>query len=307
MSNKILITGVEGFIGYNLMKGCLKKGYDVLGGVQSKNKLIKLKNKENHKNLNLIEFDITKPKRWDKRKLENIDYIFHLAAQTNLKKSFIDPVKDLEVNVVGTINLLNLFKDVPIKNFILASTGSVYGNPIYTPTDEKHPTNPTSPYGLSKLFAEKYCILYNNLYDINVKIIRLFNPYGPNQNDRLISNWIRKIKNKEYIEIFGDGKQKRCFTYIDDVVDAFLLAMKNKSKNIIFNIASKDSFEIKDVVKKLEKISKTKINIRYLAENPHDIKIIESDISLAENILKFKSKISFEEGLRRCYVSYIKN
>lgn len=180
-----------------------------------------------------------------------IDLVFHNAAS---KKSVCleDPRKDLDVNGKGTLNLLMVANDYKVKKFVHASTGSVYGRPQYFPHDENHPLVPASYYGVSKLAGEKYVMLYKDLYDMNVTVLRYFHVYGSRQESGelggVVAIFARKLKEKQRPTIHGDGSQQRSFTYVLDVVAAnFMVAIDDRANGEVYNCASSIKVTVKEL------------------------------------------------------------
>lgn len=239
---KALVTGGAGFIGSHLAEELVSRGFPVVSiDDYSAGKKFNLQHLKKYKNFTEAKCDITDMKRLP-RYFRNIDIVFHNAAS---KKSvcLIDPRRDLEVNGTGTFNLLEQSRKFKIKKFIHASTGSVYGEPKYFPTDEKHPTDPVSYYGTSKLAGEKYVQVFQKLYGLNTTILRYFHVYGPrqeyNQFGGVVSIFLKNLLNNERIQIFGSGKQERSFTYVKDIVKANLLsATKYETNGEVYNCAS---------------------------------------------------------------------
>lgn len=254
---KALVTGGAGFIGSHICEELVTRGFEVISiDDYSAGKKFNLAHLKKYKNFSEVNCDITDSKKLEKC-FKGVDVVFHNAAS---KKSIclIDPLRDLEVNGGGTFNLLELACKYKVKKFVYASTGSVYGNAKYFPTDEKHPTDPVSYYGASKLAAEKYVGIFNYLYGLNTTILRYFHVYGNRQEfsdyGGVISIFTSKIVSGKNPVIFGTGKQERSFTYIKDVVEANLLvAISDKTKGEIYNCASAIKITINDLCRHMLK------------------------------------------------------
>jgi len=214
---KAIVTGGAGFIGSNLVKSLLEDGLYVISiddySAGKERNLIDLKDKYS-KNLQVVNCDITDKSELSKY-FEDIDVVFHQAC-SKMTICLKNPLRDLEVNATGTFNLLELARDSGVKKFVHVSTGSVYGIAKYFPTDEKHPVNPTSYYGVSKLAGEKYVRVFAHLYGLNTSILRYYHVYGPKQDSGsyggVIGIFCEKAIKNEDITIYGDGKQIRSFT-----------------------------------------------------------------------------------------------
>ncbi len=250
---KALVTGGAGFIGSHLCEELVTRGFPVISiDDYSAGKKFNLQHLKKFKNFTEIKCDITDPLKLG-RYFKGVDIVFHNAAS---KKSvcLIDPRRDLQVNGGGAFNLLEQAIKHKVKKFVHASTGSVYGEPIYFPTDEKHPTNPVSFYGASKLAAEKYVHIFHHLYGLNTTILRYFHVYGNRQEfsdyGGVISIFTSRLSEGKTPIIFGTGRQERSFTYVKDVVRANLLvAIRNQTNGQIYNCASAIKITINDLCK----------------------------------------------------------
>ena len=248
---KALITGGAGFIGSHIIEELVTRGFPVVSvDDYSAGKKINLKHLHRFKNFKEVDCDVTDIKRLS-RYFKGIDIVFHNAAS---KKSvcLLNPRRDLEVNGSGTFNLLELSKKNKVKKFIHASTGSVYGEPKYFPTSEKHPTDPVSYYGVSKLAGEKYVRVFQQLYGLDTTILRYFHVYGSRQEFNefggVVAIFTRNLIENQKPVIFGSGQQERSFTYVKDVVKANLLvAIKKESSGEVYNCASGIRVTINDL------------------------------------------------------------
>jgi len=256
--HKALVTGGAGFIGSHICEELVTRGFQVISiDDYSAGKKVNLKHLKKYKNFTEVKCDIT-----DMKKLpacfKGVDIVFHNAAS---KKNvcLINPRRDLEVNGTGAFNLLELAVKNKVKKYIQASTGSVYGEPEYFPTDEKHPTGPVSYYGVSKLAAEKYVQIFHNQFGLNTTILRYFHVFGQRQEFNefggVVSIFTRNFVNNERPVIFGSGKQERSFTYVKDVVKANLLvATKEETNGEIYNCASAIKVQINQLCQKIAEI-----------------------------------------------------
>lgn len=260
-----------------------------------------LKDFSNNPNFREVDCDVTDYNQL-KQYFDGVDIVFHEAAS---KKTIClkDPRRDLEINAKGTFNVLELAKDFGVKKIVHASTGSVYGEALYFPQDEKHPLNPTSYYGVSKLAGEKYAKAFEHLYDMDITILRYFHVYGPRQEysdvGGVVSIFGRRALANQPLIIFGDGTQQRSFTYIKDVVAAnILVAAKKETKGECYNCASGIRVSIKELADKILSIlGKTHLQIEYQDWTPGDIKIFDVDNSKLKS-LGFEFKTDFGQGLR---------
>jgi len=252
----VLVTGGAGFIGSHLVDFLLKRGnrvivYDNFDPFYTG----KEQNIVHHfgdSNLTLLKADILDYKALSSA-MRNVDVVFHEAAQPGIRYSIQNPKKVHEVNVTGTLNVLRAALANQVKKVIHASSSSVYGSAKYLPFDEKHPTNPNSPYAASKLAAEKYCLVFHEVYGLNVVVLRYFSVYGPRQRpDQVIRIFVSNALSGRPITIYGDGKQTRDFTYIDDVVRATLRVAEVKTDEILINIGSSKRITINMLFKTIK-------------------------------------------------------
>lgn len=251
----IMVTGGAGFIGSNLIDILISHGYSiaVIDDLSTGNK----DNLPENIRLHRVDvrsaavhriFDIEKPK-----------YLFHLAAQLNVRRSVSDPAFDADVNVMGVINLLQSARDAGVEKIIFTSTGgAIYGEQEYFPADEKHPTNPDSPYGITKLTSEKYIQFFYKTYGLKYNIFRLANIYGPRQSvigeAGVVAVFYDRMLAGEEAVINGDGNQTRDFVYVGDVVNALVKAIDHEECDI-FNIGTSKETSILELFRTMREIS----------------------------------------------------
>ena len=223
-----------------------------------------------------------------------------MAARAGVRASIRHPKLYNDININGTLNLLNLTLKHEVEKFIFASSSSVYGCYKYLPINEDHPTQPISPYGISKLAAEKYCLFFDKAYGLKTICIRIFTAYGPRQRpDEAICKFTKLIFSDKPVTIYGDGEQVRDFTYIDDIVNGFILAMKKNVHGIALNIGSGRKVSVNELVDLLEKYSKRKVKRVYVEKHVGDVPATHADISKARQLLGYKPKVDIEEGIKR--------
>ena len=299
---KAIVTGGAGFIGSHIVEELVNNGIETISiddySAGKSENLIHLKHLPN---FHEVKCDVTDQKELEKY-FPGVDVIFHQAAS---KKTIClkDPKRDLDVNAKGTFILLELAVKNKIKKFIHASTGSVYGEAKYFPQDENHPLNPTSYYGVSKLGGEKYVKVFENLYGLDVTVLRYFHVYGPRQESSdvggVVSIFARSILKGKPMRIFGDGTQQRSFTYVKDVVKANILAAsKDTSRGQVYNCASGIKVTVKELADMTSEILNSK-NHKIIFEDwlPGDIKVFDIDNSKIKKDLQIDFITNFKEGL----------
>ena len=301
-----LVTGGSGFVGSHMCDALVKAGVrtisidDYIAG-KSEN----LAHLQEYDNFSEVSCDITNMDALSSL-IEDIDVIFHQAAS---KKTVClrDPRRDLQVNGGGTFNLLELARDRGVKKFVHASTGSVYGEAIYSPQDENHPVAPTSYYGVSKLAGESYVNAFNKLYDLDTTILRYFHVYGPRQEDGefggVVAIFMRKILEGLPLLIFGDGTQERSFTNVSDVVSANLRsAYTPEASGKIYNCASGISVTVKELAEQVAAIAGVvDVKIEYGDWTPGDIRKFDIDNSKICAELGMEFEKDFTQGLEKTW------
>lgn len=300
--NKALVTGGAGFIGSHIVEELVKIGVETISidnyfAGKSEN----LEHLKSFSNFHEIECDITDLSRLEPI-FDGVDVVFHEAAS---KKTIClnNPRLDLEINVKGTYNLLELSVKHGVKKFVHASTGSVYGEAQYFPQDEEHPLVPTSFYGVSKLAGEKYVKVFHHLYGLDCTVLRYFHVYGPRQESSdvggVVSIFTRKILEGQPITIFGDGTQQRSFTFVKDVVKANLLAASTPgTKGEVFNCASGIKVTIQQLAYMVARILNVENpQIQYCDWTPGDILIFDVSNAKIREKLGMTFLTNFEQGL----------
>lgn len=306
----ILVTGGAGFIGSHLCKRLINEGNSVIcvDNLFTGN-ILNIKELLNNEKFTFIEHDITIPFDVDK-----IDQIYNLACPASPIHYQCNPVKTIETNILGTINVLNIAKKNKAR-ILQASTSEVYGDPIIHPQKESYcgnvnPIGPRACYDEGKRAAETLFFDYHRQYGVDIKVIRIFNTYGPNmRNDdgRVISNFISQAINNLDITIYGDGKQTRSFCYIDDLIEGMIKFM-NTPLDITgpINIGNPCEITINELARTIISLTDSKSKITHLEPQEDDPKKRKPDISLACSILKWEPKINQEDGLKKT-IEYFKN
>ncbi len=304
----ILITGCAGFIGSHVLDRLLGMGENVIGVDNFDlfyDPAIKMRNIQHNmdsENFILYRADIRDKKQMEKVfKENNVETIIHLAARAGVRPSIDDPVLYEDVNIKGTINLLELSKVHRIGNFIFGSSSSVYGINEKIPFSEDDPVDKAiSPYAASKRACEIFCNTYHHLYGIPMACLRFFTVYGPRQRPEMaIHKFTRMIDQGKEIEMYGDGKSRRDYTYIGDIVDGITAALYRKSGYEIINLGNSDVVALRDLVYLIEGNLGKKARIKQLPDQPGDVPVTYADISKARKLLGFIPRVSIEEGIER--------
>lgn len=302
-NKKVLVTGGAGFIGSNLVRHLIKTGNSVtvldnfMSGYRS--------NLDAFASLHIIEGDV-RDKSTVEIAMKGIEIVFHLAASVGNKRSIEQPTTDAEINVLGTLNVLEAARKEGVRKIVVSSSAGIFGELKTMPIREDHPIEPDSPYGCSKLYEEKICLAYAKLYDIEAVALRYFNVYGPNQRFDAYGNAIpifvfRMLRN-EPITIFGDGEQTRDFIHVDDVVQANIKAADSEGVSGAFNIASGKKVTINRLIEIITK-DKNGIKIEYGPIRPGDVLHSLAAISLAHQNINFIPSVDLEKGIEE-YVAW---
>ncbi|OGS19486.1 MAG: Vi polysaccharide biosynthesis protein VipB/TviC [Elusimicrobia bacterium RIFOXYA2_FULL_50_26] len=300
---KFLVTGGAGFIGSNIVEELLRK----------KHKVRVLDNfstgKMEHirpflKGIELVRGDLRKNTDLVKA-LKGIDYVFHQAALRSVPRSVDDPLSTNNVNITGTLNLLINARKAGVKRVVYASSSSVYGDNKKLPQKEDAVPGPLSPYATSKLAAENYCQVFAKTFGLETVSLRYFNVFGPRQDpdskySAVIPRFIEAAFKGEPIEVHGDGKQSRDFTYIANVVNANILAALTPGvSGQVFNVACNESYSVLDIAHAIEKAVNIKFVINHTPARAGDVRRTCADISKASKLLKYKPLVRFNDGLKK--------
>ena len=310
----VLVTGCAGFIGYKVSEILLDAGHAVIG-VDNLNDAYDVRLKEwrlsqikGTPGFNFHQVDIVDRQQVGKIFHENpLDAVVNLAARAGVRQSVKDPWCCYETNVFGTLNLLELCRETSVKKFVLASTSSVYGD-SKLPYREDAPTDrPLSPYAASKKAAEVACYAYHRLHSLDVSVLRYFTVYGPaGRPDMSIFRFIRRIADGDAITLYGDGSQKRDFTYVDDVARGTKAALKPLGFEVI-NLGSDRSLQLREVIHLIEEALGQRARIETMARHPADVPATWAEIAKARHILDWQPLVSFQEGLQQAVEWYGQN
>lgn len=304
---KILVTGFAGFIGSHLIENLLSDENEIIG-IDDFNDFYDPKIKERNiskirgdKRLQFVKGDIR-----DKVLIESIfttfkpEIVIHLAARAGVRPSLKNPILYEEVNVLGTLNLLEGARNNGCTKFIFGSSSSVYGECKNIPFKESEDNlKPISPYGVTKLTGERHCYTFHHLYKIPIICLRFFTVYGPRQRpDLAIYKFTKLIDEGNPIPVFGEGRYKRDFTYITEIIDGITGSINFNTDGFeIFNLGESKTTSVIDLVKLLEDATGKKAIIDWQPEQPGDVPITFADVSKAERFLGYKPKTKPEEGI----------
>lgn len=301
---KVLVTGGCGFIGSHIVETLLEKDYEVF--VIDNLSSGKRENISNG-NVKIHVKDVTDEKVIDIVKEIAPQYIIHQAAQVSVPFSIENLVQDTDINIKGTINIIEGARQSGVKKIVFASSAAVYGNPEYLPVDIKHPTNPLSPYGLSKLTVEKYLALAKKIYGLDYTVLRYSNVYGPRQDalgeGGVIAIFSERITSDKSVKIFGNGEQTRDFIYVKDVAHANVKALKYGNE-LILNVSSAEKISINDLYNTINDILNKNVIPNYEQERAGDIVHSLLDNSNTIEELKWKPSFSLKEGLEKTLEYY---
>ena len=304
----ILVTGGAGFIGSHLCGRLIREGHRVVcldNFDDFYNPEIKRRNIQEaigEEQFELIEGDIRDIELIERIFREHsLDIVAHLAARAGVRPSIDYPKLYEEVNVQGTINLLEACREFGIKNFIFASSSSVYGGNSKVPfSEEDRVETPISPYSATKRAGELLCYTYHRLFDINITCLRYFTVYGPRQRPEMaIHKFTRLIDGNERVPMYGDGQSMRDYTYIDDIIDGTLEAISRNQGYEIYNLGEFHTTRLIDLIRMLEGTLGKKAIIETLPEQKGDMPITYANIKKARKMLNYAPRVSMEEGIGR--------
>lgn len=302
----ILITGGAGFIGSHLSDRLLNLGHSVVCVDNFDNfyareiKEYNIANSINNVNYKLVENDITDITAINSLfKKYKISIVVHLAAKAGVRPSILNPFSYYDVNVRGTLNLLEAMKNHNVRKLIFASSSSVYGNNPKVPFSESdNVDNPISPYAATKKSAELLCHTYHNLHGFDIFCLRFFTVYGPRQRpDLAINKFVSNILNGHPVEMYGDGKTARDYTYVDDIVDGIIESIFRVGGYEIINLGESRTIQLSHLILLLEKHLNRRADIIQFPLQPGDVSITYANINKARSLLSYNPKWDFEDGI----------
>jgi len=296
--SKALVTGGAGFIGSNVVRLLAEEGYDVLviDNLSSGHR----KNLDQVKSVRFTEADV-RDEAAVTRAMEDAEVVFHLAASVGNVRSIEQPIDDSEVNILGTIRVLEAARRAAVRKLICSSSAAIFGELRHLPIAEDHPAEPDSPYGVSKLAEEKMCLVYSKLYELDAVCLRYFNVYGVNQRYDAYGNVIPIFADRllrcEPLIVYGDGEQTRDFVNVIDVARANLLAARSSGVSGAFNVGSGVSISVNQLVGMMMNASETSVPVNHVEPRKGEVRDSRADISAAHDVLAYEPTIHIEQGL----------
>lgn len=305
---RYLVTGGAGFIGSNTVDELVRRGHSVvvlddLSAGKEEN-LAEVRNKITFIKGSITDLEVVR------KAMHEAEYVLHLAARTSVPRSVKDPIETNRINVDGTLNVLVAAKDAKVKRVVFAASSSAYGETPTLPKVETMQPAPISPYGVTKLVGELYAQAFGKCYGLENVCVRYFNIFGPRQDpgspySGVLSKFCAAFLEDAQPVIFGDGEQSRDFTYVENAVQANLLACEAPSASgDVFNVGTGSRFTLNQTVELLCQISGKRLEAKYEPPRDGDIRDSQADIALAREVLGYDPQVGFEEGLRRTFQWY---
>src|SRR6202050_2570608 len=300
-----LFPGIGGFIGSSLAQELLRRGEQVRGvdnfSTGKRENLAEILGQIDFREADILDLEATKSA------CAGADYVLHQAAIPSVPKSVLDPIGSNRANIDGTVNVLVAARDATVKRVVYAASSSAYGDTPTLPKHEAMRPDPISPYAVAKLASEHYMISFYRCYGLETVALRYFNIFGPRQDPSspysgVLAKFISQMLNGQQPTMFGDGEQSRDFTYIDNAVEANLLACKAPTQQVagkVFNVATGRRVTLNETFRLLQPLTSHSGSPLYCAERGGDIKHSLADISAAEKHLGYKPKVNFEQGLQQ--------
>lgn len=305
---RYLVTGGAGFIGSNTVDELVRRGHGVvilddLSSGKEENLA------DVHPKITFVKASITDLESVQ-RAMQQAEYVIHLAARTSVPRSVKDPIETNRINVEGTLNVLVAARDNRVKRVVFAASSSAYGETATLPKKESMQPEPISPYGVSKYVGELYAQAFGRCYGLETVCLRYFNIFGPRQDpdspySGVLSRFATAFLQDEQPVVFGDGEQTRDFTFVDNAVEANLLACEAPAASgKVFNIGTGDRYSLNQTLEILRRLSGKQLRARYEPPREGDIRDSQADITSAREFLGYEPAVRFEEGLQRTYEWY---
>lgn len=301
------MTGGAGFIGSNIVRKLVQRGWFVrilddlsTGFRENLDALPK-------DQLELVQGDV-RDAALVQRLATDCRAVFHLAASVGNLKSIEHPRIDAEINVLGTLSVLEAVKAHRTR-LVYSSSAAIFGEVVYLPLDEAHPAEPDSPYGVTKLAAEKHCLAYARLFDLDIACLRYFNVYGINQRYDVYGNvipiWTRRLLDGQPLLIYGDGEQTRDFINVEDIAEANLKAAETPGARGAFNIGTGQAFTINRLAEAYRAVGGPSLAVEYRPARKGEVKHSQAKVDRAAEVLGFRAAVAIEPGLAD-YVAWIR-
>lgn len=299
---RCLVLGGRGFIGSHLVDALLAQGFRVRCFDRPRAELLGESHLSNP-NFELLEGDISSQQDLTDA-VQDCELCFHLISTTLPNSSNLDPVFDVQSNLIGTLQIIGQGMKSRLRKIVFVSSGgTVYGNPLEIPIPESHPTDPTCSYGITKLAIEKYLALYHLLHGLDYTVLRIANPFGDRQrlnaNQGAVAVFFGKVLRGEPVDIWGDGSVVRDYIYIADVIDALLAAARYQGSKRVFNIGSGEGHSLNQVLEMIEQVTGRRAHRRYMTARTFDVPISVLNIQRATQLLGWQPRTGFVEGLTR--------
>jgi nucleoside-diphosphate-sugar epimerase len=299
---RVLVTGGAGFIGSNLARALVDRGDEV--------RVLDNFSTGNRANLEGLDVEIVEGELRSYERVHHAtrraEIVYHLGALGSVPRSVQDPLTSSAVNIEGTLNVLLAARDEGVRRVVFSSSSSVYGAKRELPVTESLLADPISPYGVAKLAAERYCVSFSRVYEsFEAVVLRYFNVFGPYQSPRsqyaaMVPLFITAIAAGETVTVFGDGEQSRDFTYVENVIDATLLAADAEgASGRIFNVAAGSPASVNDVAAAIGRILDKPVERSFAPPRPGDIRDSWADVRAAHETLGYEPFVDLEDGLRR--------
>ena len=305
---RYLVTGGAGFIGSNTVDELVRRGESVVVlddlSAGKEDNLTEVRNKISFIKGNINDLEAVR------RAMHEADYVLHLAARTSVPRSIKDPLETNRINIEGTLNVLVAARDAKVKRVVLAASSSAYGETPTLPKVETMQPQPISPYGITKYVGELYAQVFGKVYGLQNVCLRYFNVFGPRQDPTspysgVLAKFCTAFLEKTDSVVFGDGEQTRDFTYIDNVVQANLLACEAPAASgKVINIGTGARISLNQTLQLLREISGNDLQAKYEPPRDGDIRDSQADITLGREVLKYDPTVDFPEGLRRTFAWY---
>jgi UDP-glucose 4-epimerase len=300
---KTLVTGGAGFIGSNLVHALLEAGHEVrvLDNFATGNRANLI---DVGADIELVEGELRSYERVHNA-VRGVELVFHQGALPSVPRSVHDPLTTTAVNVEGTLNVLLAARDEDVRRVVFASSSSVYGNSGELPRKETSAPDPIAPYAVAKLAAERFCVSFSRVYQIETLALRYFNVFGPRQDPRsqyaaVVPLFIQEILGGRPVPIYGDGMQSRDFTFVENVVEANLLAATAEGvSGRIVNIATGSPISVNELADTIGRVLGREVEKTYLPPRAGEVRDSSADLTEARELLGYETRVGLEEGLRR--------